>query len=158
MTSAASNRIQLQINLFCRQLWEREEHRRNGMVSLSSSSKSSPNFLNQLHFSSSPFISALRPPLSVKYIGLTVSRGFNGAIKPSILKPQISFTVGFGSSVDRYGRTPAALKTWKHSPLSPPTFTTPQNVPKFPKRAQNLVLWDVSCRYAQTSQLPPHKT
>ena len=124
------------------------------MASLSSSSKF---FFDQLHFSISPppFISALRPPLSVKYIGLTVSRGFNGAIKPSILKPQISSTVEFGSSEDRYGHwTPAALKTWKHSPLSPPTFTTPQNVPKFSKRAQNLVLWDVSCRYAQTSQLP----
>ena len=47
------------------------------------SSSSSPNFFQRTAFL---FISGLRTPLSVKYIvGLTISRGFNGAIKPSSL-------------------------------------------------------------------------
>ena len=59
--------------------------------------------------------------------------------------------VEFGARVEswcRYGRTPAALKTWKHSSFT----STTQNLSKSKKNleSQNVVLWDVSCRYAQT--------
>ena len=82
------------MKLFCRQLWEiggAEETRFPFLRRLLP-----PNFFHPATFL---FISGLRTPLSVKYIvGLTISRGFNGAIKPSISSPQISFAVEFGAS------------------------------------------------------------
>ena len=132
------------------------------------SSSSSPNFFQRTAFL---FISGLRTPLSVKYIvGLTISRGFNGAIKPSSLpttnKLHCALEFGASESWCRYGgiwckggwRAGVVMAGRQlpsrpgSTPLSPTQHKISQNpkMPQNPKRAQNVVLWDVSCRYAQT--------
>ena len=76
---------------------------------------------------SARFISALRPPLSVKYIWLTINRGFNGAIKLSILTTnKLLSAVEFGA-IEGVGvvmvEHQLPLKSWKYSIES-------QNTPK----------------------------
>ena len=92
-----------------------------------------------------PFISALRPPLSVKYIWLTINRGFNGAIKLSILTTnKLLSAVEFGA-IEGVGvvmvEHQLPLKSWKYSIES-------QNTPKMTENVVEVL--DISCRYAQT--------
>ena len=141
------------------------------MVSLYSTSSSPqtfsnlfPNFFQRTTFL---FISGLRTPLSVKYIvGLTISRGFNGAIKPSSLPTtnKLHCALEFGASEGwcRYGGiwckggwragVVMAGRQLPSRPGSTPLSPGQHKISRNPKNleSQNVVLWDVSCRYAQT--------
>ena len=153
------------------------------MVSLYSTSSSPQTFSNLFPNFFQPtaflFISGLRTPLSVKYIvGLTISRGFNGAIKPSSLPTTNKLRstvlwnleqvragvvmVEFGARVEgeswcRYGRTPAALKTWKHSSFT----STTQNLSKSKNASESQTspkCCAVGCQLSLRSDASCHRT
>ena len=98
---------------------------------------------------SAPFISALRPPLSVKYIWLTINRGFNGAIKLSILTTnKLLSAVEFGA-IEGVG----VVMVEHQLPLK---SIESQNTPKMTENVVEVL--DISCRYAQAPKIVENPT